>query len=64
LAASNEASRRTRRGWELGELPLAEWLLAERSHRQIAFAEASARADAEQAHLRVLVDSHELWHGE
>lgn len=64
LAASNEASRRIRRGWELGELPLADWLLAERTHRQIAFAEASARADAEQIRVRVLVDSHELWHGE
>ena len=64
LAASNDASRRIRRGWELGELPLSEWLLAERTHRQIAFAEASARADAEQARLRVLVDSHELWHDE
>ncbi len=64
LAASSAASRRIRRGWELGELPLSDWLLAERMHRQIAFAEASARADAEQARLRVLVDSHDLWHGE
>lgn len=64
LAASSEASRRIRRGWELGELPLSDWLLAERTHRQIAFFEASARADAEQARLRVLVDSHELWHGD
>lgn len=64
LAASSQASRRILRGWELGELPLADWLLAERTHRQNVFAEASARADAEQARLRVLVDSHELWHGE
>ena len=64
LLASTEASRRVRRGWELGELPLSEWLLAERTHRQIALAEASARVDAEQARLRVLVDSHDLWHGE
>ena len=64
LSASADASRRIRRGWELGELPLADWLLAERTHRQIALTEASARADAEQARLRVLVDSHELWHGD
>lgn len=64
LTASGEARRRIRRGWELGELPLAEWLPAERTHRQIAFAEASARADAEQARLRILVDTHELWHDE
>ena len=62
LAASSEATRRIRRGWELGELPLAEWLLADRTHWQIALAEASARVDAERARLRVLVDSHELWH--
>ncbi|WP_222564431.1 TolC family protein [Novilysobacter antarcticus] len=64
LRASDGARKRTRRGWELGELSLAEWLLAERTHRQIAFAEASARADAEEARLGVLVDSHELWHAE
>ncbi len=64
LAASSEATRRIRRGWELGELPLADWLLAERTHQQIALAEASARLDAERARLRVLVDSHELWHDE
>ncbi len=64
MTASDEARRRTRRGWELGELSLAEWLFAERTHRQIAFAEAGARADAEEARLRVLVDSHELWHDE
>ena len=64
LAASREASRRISRGWELGEIPLAEWLLADRNHRQIALAEAVARATAEKALLLVLVDSHELWHGE
>jgi outer membrane protein, heavy metal efflux system len=64
LTASGEATRRIRRGWELGELPLADWLLAERTHRQIAMAEASARVDAERARLLVLVDSHELWHDE
>ena len=64
LAASREATRRVRRGWELGELPLSDWLLAERMYRQIALAEAAARVDAERARLRVLVDSHELWHDE
>ncbi|HMM67365.1 MAG TPA: TolC family protein [Dokdonella sp.] len=64
MAASSEATRRVRRGWELGELPLADWLLAERIHQQIALAESAARVDAERARLRVLVDSHELWHDE
>ncbi|MEZ5461999.1 TolC family protein [Dokdonella sp.] len=64
LLASTEATRRIRRGRELGELPLVEWLLAERMQRQIALAEASARVEAERARLLVLVDSHELWHNE
>lgn len=64
LDASAAASTRIRRGWELGELSLSEWLLAERVHRQIALDEAAARVDAEQARLRVLVDSHDLWHDE
>ena len=61
-AASTAASTRQRRGWELGELGLSEWLLAERNGRQISLAEIMARADALEARLRVLVDSHELWH--
>lgn len=60
--ASAAASARLRRGWELGELGLSEWLLAERNDRQISLAEIMARADAVEAHLRVLVDSHEIWH--
>ena len=60
--ASTAASTRQRRGWELGELGLSEWLLAERNSRQISLAEIMARADAVEARLRVLVDSHELWH--
>ena len=60
-AASAAASQRLNRGWELGELSLAEWLVAERNHRQIALAEATARAKAIEAWLRVHVDSHELW---
>ena len=64
LDASAAALQRVRRGWELGEVALAEWLLLQRQHGQIASAEADARADAEQARLRVLVDSHDLWHDE
>ena len=64
LAASAAALQRVKRGWELGELPVAEWLLVQRQHAQLASTEADARADAEQARLRVLVDSHELWHDE
>ncbi len=64
LAASRVATARLRRGWQLGELTLGDWLMAQRTHAQIALAEAGARTDAEEARLRVLVDSHEIWHDE
>lgn len=60
LATNTEPSRC---GWEPGGLPLAKWLPADRSHRQIAFAQTSARANAERTRLRVMVDSHEPRHG-
>ncbi len=53
---------RQRRAWELGEIGLAERLQAERLDAESALAELRARADAHEARLRVLVDSHELWH--
>ncbi|WP_330947181.1 TolC family protein [Thermomonas sp. LB-4] len=64
LDASVAALKRVKRGWELGEVAVAEWLLVQRQHTQIAAAEADARADAERARLRVLVDAHDLWHDE
>lgn len=64
LTASDAARQRVKRGWELGEISLSEWLLVQRQHGQIAIAEADARADAEQARLRVLVDAHDIWHDE
>ncbi|MDE2503080.1 MAG: TolC family protein, partial [Burkholderiales bacterium] len=64
LVAQAAASQRTRRAWELGEAPLAEYLLAERSQRQARLAEALARVDALQALLQLRVDTHELWHAE
>lgn len=64
LQASNAATQSLKRGWELGELSLAEWLLAQRTRGQIALQEATGRADAEEARLKVLVDSHAIWHDE
>lgn len=64
LAAARAASRRMRRGWELGELSLADWLLVERAERQAELDEIVARIDANAARLRVLVDSHEFWHAD
>ncbi len=62
LIASQEATRRIHRGWQLGELSLSDWLQAERQQRQIARSELDARLAAEHARLGVLVDSHEIWH--
>lgn len=60
---ANAASvARQRRAYELGEIGLAERLQSERLDVESALAELRARADAHEAHLRVLVDSHELWH--
>ena len=64
LTASEAALKRVKRGWELGEIALSEWLLVQRQHNQIVGLEATARADAEQARLRVLVDAHDIWHDE
>ncbi|MDR1076768.1 MAG: TolC family protein [Xanthomonadaceae bacterium] len=60
--ATDIAGQRMYRAWELGEASLAERLLAERNSRQAALAEANARVDALEARLKVMIDSHELWH--
>lgn len=62
LAAQTTASNRTRRAWELGEAPLAEYLLTLRNLRQTKLAEAQARVDALEASALVLIDAHALWH--
>ena len=62
LEAQKAASLKTRRAWELGEAPLAEYLLATRNLRQAQLEEASARVDATQAALMVRIDAHDMWH--
>lgn len=62
LAASAAALQRVKRGWELGEIGMSEWLQVQRQHHQIAATEADARADAEAARLRVQIDAHDIWH--
>ena len=52
----------TRRAWELGEAPLAEYLLTLRNLRQTRLGEAQARIDALQASALVRIDAHALWH--
>ena len=60
--AMQAAANRTHRAWELGEMGLAERLLAARRAREMASQELAARADAHEAQLRVRIDSHDLWH--
>jgi outer membrane protein TolC len=62
LDAQAAATTRTRRAWELGEAPLAEYLLAQRNLRQAQLAETQARLDALHAALLVHIDAHALWH--
>jgi len=61
LAAQESAGKKTRRAWELGEAPLAEYLLAQRNLRQSRLAESLARVDALQAGLLVRLDAHDFW---
>ena len=58
------AARRTQRAWELGEIGLAEKLLAARQVRDLTYQELAARADAHEAQLRMRIDAHDLWHAE
>lgn len=62
LKAQQAAGGKTRRAWELGEAPLAEYLLAARNLRQAQLDEANARIDALRSALEVRIDAHELWH--
>jgi len=50
-----------RRGYELGELDLADLLTAERLTGEAFRTEALARAETHRAATRIRIDSHELW---
>lgn len=49
------------RGWELGELPQADALVARRQYVEAALAELAARTEARHAALRLQLDLHSLW---
>jgi outer membrane protein TolC len=55
---------KTRRGQQLGEIGLAEVLLAERMMHDAFRAEAIARIDALRAITKLRIDSHQLWIGD
>lgn len=60
-ASSEAAIERIRRGFALDAVELADLLLAERRHAEVRLLEAEARAEANTAWLRLMIDSHELW---
>jgi cobalt-zinc-cadmium efflux system outer membrane protein len=64
LDAQMSALQKVRRGQQLGELGLAEVLLAERMMHEAFRAEAGARTQALQAITRIRIDAHELWIGD
>lgn len=53
---------RQKRAYELGEIDLAQRMQAERLDAGATLDELRKRADAHEAYLRMLIDSHELWH--
>ncbi len=61
LEAQMSALLRQRRGLELGEIDLADLLLAERMTHDAFRSEALARAAAQRAVTMIRIDSHELW---
>lgn len=64
LDAQMAALLKTRRGQQLGEIGLAEVLLAERMMHDAFRAEAISRIDALRAITKIRIDSHQLWIGE
>lgn len=61
LRAQMSVLTRMRRGHELGEIDLAELLLAERMTHDAFSMEVAARAEAQRAITQLRIDSHELW---
>ncbi len=61
LRAQMAVLTRMRRGHELGEIDLADLLLAERMTHEAFSLEVSARAEAQRAITQLRIDSHQLW---
>ncbi|HCT24677.1 MAG TPA: hypothetical protein DIW85_00480, partial [Stenotrophomonas sp.] len=61
LAAHRSAAERSRRAWELGELEMGQYLLAERALLDRALAEQSARTAATTAAWVLRLRAGQLW---
>lgn len=55
------AAERTKRGYDLGAVDLADLLYAERQANDARRAEILARGEARRAAMKLLIDSHTLW---
>ncbi len=60
-AAATEAERRTERGYQLGEIDLADLLISRRLAGDARRAEILARSEADRALLKIRIDSHSIW---
>jgi len=61
LNAQIAALTKLRKGYDLGEIDLADRLLAERMVHDAFRAEATARTEAQRAITKIRIDSHQLW---
>lgn len=64
LNAQIAALTKLRKGYDLGEIDLADRLLAERMVHDAFRAEATARTEAQRAITKLRIDSHQLWLGD
>lgn len=64
LIAQMAALEKMRRGYQLGEIDLAELLLSERMAHEAFRNETVAKTEATRAFTRLRIDSHELWLGD
>jgi outer membrane protein TolC len=62
VEATEAVAKRTQRGYELGELDLAQTLLTSRQLNEMKRAEVAARVEAWKAVTHLRLDSHDLWH--
>lgn len=61
LASADAAAHRMQRAYELGEKDLSETLITNAQLYEARRTEIAARADAWNAHVKLLLDSHSLW---
>src|SRR3546814_19459748 len=59
--SAGDALARTERGYQLGQIDLADLLYARRQANEARRSELMARSEAARALLRLEIDSHSLW---